>query len=186
MRHIGRTKINGRRARRACPGGPHGPHRPVGHARRARRPFILVRPMCLTHRLEQPAPLTCPIMSRPHGPHARGSTCGPRGAGGPSGPWGSTRTCSAAASSLGRGPPAPPAEHGRLGGGAQATSARCTVTCTHCCRSGHPLAATSKLVILVYRVACRAQHSCGGLYGVPYKLFPYCNMHMYMYCSPPP
>ena len=32
----------------------------------------------------------------------RGSTCGPRGAGGPSGPWGSTRTCSARASSLGR------------------------------------------------------------------------------------
>ena len=33
----------------------------------------------------------------------RGSTCGPRGAGGPSGPWRSTRTCSAPASSLGAG-----------------------------------------------------------------------------------
>ena len=32
----------------------------------------------------------------------RGSTCGPRGAGGQSGPWGSTRTCSARASSVGR------------------------------------------------------------------------------------
>ena len=37
----------------------------------------------------------------PHGP-PRGSTCGPRGAGSPSGPWGSTHTCSAAASSVGR------------------------------------------------------------------------------------
>ena len=33
----------------------------------------------------------------------RGSTRGPRGAGGQSGPWGSTRTCSAPASSLGAG-----------------------------------------------------------------------------------
>jgi hypothetical protein len=33
----------------------------------------------------------------------RGSTRGPRGAGGPSGPWGGTRTCSAGASCAGRG-----------------------------------------------------------------------------------
>ena len=68
-----------------------------GHARRARRPFSSDVP----HRQEQPAPPYGPYYV-PHGRPPRGSTRGPGGAGGPSGPWGSTHTCSAAASSLGR------------------------------------------------------------------------------------
>jgi hypothetical protein len=55
------------------------------------------RPICLTARNSPRRPRALLRPARP----PRGSTRGPLGAGGPSGPWGGTHTCSAAASSLG-------------------------------------------------------------------------------------
>ena len=94
----------GRRERRACPTGPCtvGSMR-APRARSARASLIFVR-SCASPPGTACAALLYEPYYAPRGPRASEvrSTCGPRGAGGPSGPWGSILTCSAAASSVGR------------------------------------------------------------------------------------